>query len=140
MFYSAEHTHAESARLHLLSPSKRASSCKFLLVESPPLSPTTPRSTGMSRSGSAEMRDPPRIHHIKVDSSKRLEEDYSLGQKLGEGTFGVVIEAEDIKEKTLWAVKKVRYQWALSGTHFCHFNPPVGQLRLPNELRLLHRG
>ncbi|KAM7406085.1 hypothetical protein PAMP_000487 [Pampus punctatissimus] len=49
-------------------------------------------------------RDAP---HIRLDDDADLKEIYTVGRKLGQGSFGVVYEATHIETKTQWAIKEV---------------------------------
>uniref|UniRef100_H2YLS1 Protein kinase domain-containing protein n=1 Tax=Ciona savignyi TaxID=51511 RepID=H2YLS1_CIOSA len=63
---------------------------------------------GRPRIGSAEHKIP----HRRIDDEKVIEELYSFGEKLGQGSFGVVIEAKNLKTKEKWAIKKVNKEKA----------------------------
>ena len=47
------------------------------------------------------------VPHTRIEDESMVEENYKFGRKLGQGTFGVVHEATDIRTGKQWAVKVV---------------------------------
>ncbi|CAK8683950.1 unnamed protein product [Clavelina lepadiformis] len=60
------------------------------------------------RVGSGEHK----VRHRRIEDEKVIEELYKFGNKLGQGSFGVVIEAENLETKERWAIKKVNKEKA----------------------------
>lgn len=60
------------------------------------------------RSGSAENKVP----HTRMDDEAAIQQIYTFGQKLGQGSFGVVIEATHRETGKKWAIKKVNREKA----------------------------
>ncbi|XP_002916202.1 serine/threonine-protein kinase 33 isoform X1 [Ailuropoda melanoleuca] len=48
-----------------------------------------------------------KIPHIRMDHGAAIQEFYTFGKILGQGSFGMVIEATDKETETKWAIKKV---------------------------------
>ncbi|KAI4537613.1 hypothetical protein MG293_012476 [Ovis ammon polii] len=48
-----------------------------------------------------------KIPHIRMDNGAAIQEIYTFGRVLGQGSFGMVIEAIDKERETKWAIKKV---------------------------------
>ncbi|XP_006885665.1 PREDICTED: serine/threonine-protein kinase 33 [Elephantulus edwardii] len=48
-----------------------------------------------------------KVPHIRIDSDSAIQEFYTFGKVLGQGSFGLVIEATDTETGTKWAIKKV---------------------------------
>ncbi|XP_018112735.1 serine/threonine-protein kinase 33 isoform X2 [Xenopus laevis] len=61
-----------------------------------------------SRDNSAESKVP----HMRMDDEAAIQQIYTFGEKLGEGNFGVVIEATHKETATKWAMKKVNREKA----------------------------
>lgn len=61
-----------------------------------------------SRSNVAEGKVP----HIRMDNGSDIEEFYTFGRILGQGSFGMVIEAIDKETGAKWAIKKVNKEKA----------------------------
>ncbi|XP_002708839.3 serine/threonine-protein kinase 33 isoform X1 [Oryctolagus cuniculus] len=53
-----------------------------------------------------------KVPHIRMDSGAAIEEIYTFGRVLGQGSFGLVIEATDKETETKWAIKKVNKEKA----------------------------
>ncbi|CAH1800245.1 unnamed protein product, partial [Owenia fusiformis] len=64
------------------------------------------------RQGSAEKSVP----HTRIEDESKFEECYRFGAKLGQGTFGIVREATNIKTEQCWAIKAVNKEKAGSST------------------------
>ncbi|XP_073460076.1 serine/threonine-protein kinase 33 [Aquarana catesbeiana] len=64
------------------------------------------------RSNSAENKVP----HTRMDDEAAIQQIYTFGKKLGEGSFGVVIEATHNESGKKWAIKKVNREKAGSST------------------------
>ncbi|XP_071988098.1 serine/threonine-protein kinase 33 isoform X1 [Engystomops pustulosus] len=60
------------------------------------------------RSGSAENKVP----HTRMDDEAAIQQIYTLGKKLGQGSFGVVVEATHRETGKKWAIKKVNREKA----------------------------
>ena len=45
------------------------------------------------------------ILHTRLEDESMVRETYEFGKKLGQGSFGVVLEALNVKTNQLWAVK-----------------------------------
>ncbi|CAK8683977.1 unnamed protein product [Clavelina lepadiformis] len=81
---------------------RRSSLCPLLGLSplmAPPVRP---------RVGSGEHK----VRHRRIEDEKVFEELYKFGNKLGQGSFGVVIEAENLETKERWAIKKVNKEKA----------------------------
>ena len=50
---------------------------------------------------------PSSIPHTRVDDEAVIESMFSMGKKLGQGSFGIVREALDLNSGKKWAVKAV---------------------------------
>ncbi|KAM5137765.1 serine/threonine-protein kinase 33 [Mantella aurantiaca] len=61
-----------------------------------------------SRNNSAENKVP----HTRMDDEAAIQQIYTFGKKLGEGSFGVVIEATHKEGGKKWAIKKVNREKA----------------------------
>eukprot|EP00079_Xenopus_tropicalis_P024087 XP_012816611.1 PREDICTED: serine/threonine-protein kinase 33 isoform X2 [Xenopus tropicalis] len=61
-----------------------------------------------SRDNSAESKVP----HTRMDDEAAIQQIYTFGKKLGQGSFGVVIEATHKETATKWAMKKVNREKA----------------------------
>ncbi|XP_076970023.1 serine/threonine-protein kinase 33 isoform X3 [Tamandua tetradactyla] len=48
-----------------------------------------------------------KVPHIRMDDGAAIQEIYTFGRILGQGSFGLVIEATDKETETKWAIKKV---------------------------------
>ncbi|XP_042638832.1 serine/threonine-protein kinase 33 [Orycteropus afer afer] len=48
-----------------------------------------------------------KVPHIRMDDGAAIQEFYTFGRILGQGSFGMVIEAIDKETETKWAIKKV---------------------------------
>ncbi|EHB13074.1 Serine/threonine-protein kinase 33 [Heterocephalus glaber] len=48
-----------------------------------------------------------KVPHIRMESGAAIEEFYTFGRTLGQGSFGMVFEAIDKETDTKWAIKKV---------------------------------
>ncbi|XP_034851332.1 serine/threonine-protein kinase 33 isoform X3 [Mirounga angustirostris] len=48
-----------------------------------------------------------KVPHIRMDNGAAIQEFYTFGKILGQGSFGMVIEATDKETETKWAIKKV---------------------------------
>ncbi|XP_037696649.1 serine/threonine-protein kinase 33 isoform X2 [Choloepus didactylus] len=48
-----------------------------------------------------------KVPHIRMDDGATIQEIYTFGRILGQGSFGMVIEATDKETETKWAIKKV---------------------------------
>ncbi|XP_025864093.2 serine/threonine-protein kinase 33 isoform X1 [Vulpes vulpes] len=48
-----------------------------------------------------------KVPHIRMDNGAAIQEFYTFGRILGQGSFGMVIEAIDKETETKWAIKKV---------------------------------
>ncbi|XP_030056893.1 serine/threonine-protein kinase 33 isoform X2 [Microcaecilia unicolor] len=64
--------------------------------------------TQWARSGSAENKVP----HKRMDDEAAIQQIYTFGRKLGQGSFGVVIEATHKETGKKWAIKKVNKEKA----------------------------
>nr|CAB3266652.1 serine/threonine-protein kinase 33-like [Phallusia mammillata] len=64
--------------------------------------------SGRPRVTSAEHKVP----HRRIEDEKVIEELYKFGSKLGQGSFGIVIEAEKQDTAERWAIKKVNKEKA----------------------------
>ncbi|XP_020917922.1 serine/threonine-protein kinase 33 isoform X2 [Sus scrofa] len=53
-----------------------------------------------------------RVPHIRTDNGAAVEEVYTFGRILGQGSFGMVIEAINKETETRWAIKKVNKEKA----------------------------
>lgn len=53
-----------------------------------------------------------KVPHIRMDNAAAIEEIYTFGRVLGQGSFGMVIEATDKETGTKWAIKKVNKEKA----------------------------
>lgn len=53
------------------------------------------------------MEKPSPIPHTRVDDESVIESMFSMGRKLGQGSFGIVREAKDLNSGRKWAVKAV---------------------------------
>ncbi|KAL2806544.1 serine/threonine-protein kinase 33 isoform b [Daubentonia madagascariensis] len=53
-----------------------------------------------------------KVPHIRMDNGAAIEEIYTFGRILGQGSFGMVIEATDKETETKWAIKKVNKEKA----------------------------
>nr|XP_019584014.1 PREDICTED: serine/threonine-protein kinase 33 isoform X2 [Rhinolophus sinicus] len=53
-----------------------------------------------------------KVPHIRMDNGAAIEEIYTFGRVLGQGSFGMVIEATDKETETKWAIKKVNKEKA----------------------------
>nr|XP_002124936.1 serine/threonine-protein kinase 33-like [Ciona intestinalis]XP_018673303.1 serine/threonine-protein kinase 33-like [Ciona intestinalis]XP_018673304.1 serine/threonine-protein kinase 33-like [Ciona intestinalis]XP_026695741.1 serine/threonine-protein kinase 33-like [Ciona intestinalis] len=53
-----------------------------------------------------------KIPHRRIEDETIIEEMYSFGDKLGQGSFGIVIEACNLQTKQKWAIKKVNKEKA----------------------------
>ncbi|MEE6498680.1 hypothetical protein FKM82_003204 [Ascaphus truei] len=60
------------------------------------------------RSNSAENKIP----HTRMDDEAAIQQIYTFGKKLGQGSFGVVIEATHKETDKKWAIKKVNREKA----------------------------
>lgn len=58
-----------------------------------------------ARKGSAEKLTT--IAHTRIEDKSMIEESYSIGEKLGQGTFGKVYAATHKDTKVKWAIKSV---------------------------------
>ncbi|XP_078000157.1 serine/threonine-protein kinase 33-like isoform X1 [Glandiceps talaboti] len=63
---------------------------------------------GKNRTGSAERQIP----HTRIEDESTIEKTYSFGRKLGQGSFGKVIEATRTEDGTRWAIKIVNKEKA----------------------------
>ncbi|XP_069079771.1 serine/threonine-protein kinase 33 isoform X3 [Pleurodeles waltl] len=61
-----------------------------------------------TRSSSAEIKVP----HTRMDDEAAIQQIYSFGKKLGQGSFGVVVEATHKETHLKWAIKKVNREKA----------------------------
>lgn len=50
---------------------------------------------------------PSPVPHIRVDDEAVIESKFTMGRKLGKGSFGVVHEAVDASTGMKWAIKAV---------------------------------
>ncbi|XP_058161772.1 serine/threonine-protein kinase 33 isoform X2 [Dasypus novemcinctus] len=48
-----------------------------------------------------------KVPHIRMDDGAAIQEIYTFGRILGQGSFGMVIEATEKDKETKWAIKKV---------------------------------
>ena len=55
----------------------------------------------------SQMEKPSTIPHTRVDDESVIETLFSMGRKLGQGSFGIVREAMDLNSGRKWAVKAV---------------------------------
>nr|XP_008512366.1 PREDICTED: serine/threonine-protein kinase 33 isoform X1 [Equus przewalskii]XP_008512373.1 PREDICTED: serine/threonine-protein kinase 33 isoform X1 [Equus przewalskii]XP_008512382.1 PREDICTED: serine/threonine-protein kinase 33 isoform X1 [Equus przewalskii]XP_008512388.1 PREDICTED: serine/threonine-protein kinase 33 isoform X1 [Equus przewalskii]XP_008512398.1 PREDICTED: serine/threonine-protein kinase 33 isoform X1 [Equus przewalskii]XP_008512406.1 PREDICTED: serine/threonine-protein kina len=53
-----------------------------------------------------------KVPHIRMDNGAAIQEIYTFGRVLGQGSFGLVIEATDKETETKWAIKKVNKEKA----------------------------
>ncbi|XP_023501759.1 serine/threonine-protein kinase 33 isoform X3 [Equus caballus] len=53
-----------------------------------------------------------KVPHIRMDNGAAIQEIYTFGRILGQGSFGLVIEATDKETETKWAIKKVNKEKA----------------------------
>ncbi|XP_061003984.1 serine/threonine-protein kinase 33 isoform X1 [Dama dama] len=53
-----------------------------------------------------------KVPHIRMDNGAAIQEIYTFGRILGQGSFGMVIEAIDKERATKWAIKKVNKEKA----------------------------
>lgn len=53
-----------------------------------------------------------KVPHIRMDNGASIEEFYTFGRILGQGSFGMVIEATDKETGAKWAIKKVNKEKA----------------------------
>ncbi|XP_040844909.1 serine/threonine-protein kinase 33 isoform X1 [Ochotona curzoniae] len=53
-----------------------------------------------------------KIPHIRMDNGAAIEEIYTFGRVLGQGSFGLVVEATNKETETKWAIKKVNKEKA----------------------------
>nr|XP_031315952.1 serine/threonine-protein kinase 33 isoform X3 [Camelus dromedarius] len=53
-----------------------------------------------------------KVPHIRMDDGAAIQEIYTFGRILGQGSFGMVIEAIDKETETKWAIKKVNKEKA----------------------------
>ena len=60
-----------------------------------------------ARVGSASKTTPPHIPHVRVENEQHLEQFYEFGHKLGQGNFGIVLEALHKDTGTQWACKVI---------------------------------
>ncbi|XP_078537118.1 serine/threonine-protein kinase 33 [Lissotriton helveticus] len=61
-----------------------------------------------ARSSSAEIKVP----HTRMDDEAAIQQIYNFGKKLGQGSFGVVVEATHKETHLKWAIKKVNREKA----------------------------
>ncbi|KAG7468460.1 hypothetical protein MATL_G00143490 [Megalops atlanticus] len=64
--------------------------------------------TQWTRSNSAEKKVP----HTRMEDEAAIQQIYTFGRKLGQGSFGVVYEATHNETKKTWAIKKVNREKA----------------------------
>lgn len=57
-----------------------------------------------------------KVPHIRMHNGANIEEFYTFGRKLGQGSFGMVSEATDKETGAKWAIKKVNKEKAGSST------------------------
>ena len=50
---------------------------------------------------------PPRISHFRVASVQEMETHYTKGEKLGEGSFGIVFKVTDNRTGEIFACKQI---------------------------------
>jgi len=60
----------------------------------------------------SQMEKPSPIPHTRVDDESVIESMFSMGRKLGQGSFGIVREAKDLNSGRKWAVKAVNKEKA----------------------------
>ncbi|XP_053418015.1 serine/threonine-protein kinase 33 isoform X1 [Nycticebus coucang] len=53
-----------------------------------------------------------KVPHIRMENGAAIEEFYTFGRILGQGSFGLVLEVTDRETKTKWAIKKVNKEKA----------------------------
>uniref|UniRef100_H0X8H2 Serine/threonine-protein kinase 33 n=2 Tax=Otolemur garnettii TaxID=30611 RepID=H0X8H2_OTOGA len=53
-----------------------------------------------------------KVPHIRMENGAAIEEFYTFGRILGQGSFGLVIEVTDRETQTKWAIKKVNKEKA----------------------------
>ncbi len=71
-----------------------------------PKSPTSNANVNPSRHKLLDTPDP-RIGHTRIDDEADIEKAYILGELLGRGGFGVVLEVQNRSSKTKYAMKIV---------------------------------
>ncbi|KAM4845811.1 serine/threonine-protein kinase 33 isoform 2-T11 [Thomomys bottae] len=57
-----------------------------------------------------------KVPHIRMENGSAIEEVYTFGRVLGQGSFGMVIEATNKETGTKWAIKKINKEKAGSST------------------------
>jgi len=55
----------------------------------------------------SQLDKPATVPHTRVDDELELDNMFSMGKRLGQGSFGIVREAVDISSGKKWAVKAV---------------------------------
>ncbi|XP_029437955.1 serine/threonine-protein kinase 33 isoform X2 [Rhinatrema bivittatum] len=78
------------------------------LMSSDVLEPCRKLPSQWARSSSAENKVP----HTRMDDEAAIQQIYTFGKKLGQGSFGVVIEATHKETSKKWAIKKVNKEKA----------------------------
>ncbi|XP_047373571.1 serine/threonine-protein kinase 33 isoform X1 [Sciurus carolinensis] len=53
-----------------------------------------------------------KVPHIRMEDGSSIEDFYTFGRILGQGSFGLVVEATDKETETKWAIKKVNKEKA----------------------------
>ncbi|KAJ7994964.1 hypothetical protein DPEC_G00254990 [Dallia pectoralis] len=85
------------------------------------------------RVSSAERKVP----HTRIEDEADLKQIYSIGRKLGQGSFGVVCEATHNETRKKWAIKKVNKEKAgSSGVKL--LEREVGILKRVNHAHIIH--
>jgi len=71
------------------------------MLNVPAATPLTKRNSNFMEKASSA------IPHVRVEDEGVIESMFSMGKKLGQGSFGVVKEAKDLSTGKRWAVKAV---------------------------------
>ncbi|XP_049321353.1 serine/threonine-protein kinase 33 isoform X2 [Astyanax mexicanus] len=86
-----------------------------------------------TRVNSAEKKVP----HTRIEDEAHIQQIYSFGTKLGQGSFGVVCEATHIETQKKWAIKKVNKEKAgSSGVRL--LEREVSILKQVNHAHIIH--
>ncbi|XP_069479814.1 serine/threonine-protein kinase 33 isoform X2 [Ambystoma mexicanum] len=86
-----------------------------------------------NRSNSAEIKVP----HTRIDDEAAIQQIYNFGKKLGQGSFGVVIEAMHKETHLKWAIKKVNREKAGSSAVKL-LEREVSILKMVNHEHIIH--
>ncbi|KAJ8406444.1 hypothetical protein AAFF_G00300180 [Aldrovandia affinis] len=78
-----------------------------------------------------------KVPHTRMEDEAAIQQIYTFGKKLGQGSFGVVYEATHIETQTKWAIKKVNREKAGScGVRL--LEREVGILKRVNHGHIIH--